>query len=65
MDKTIKISGMHCTSCEMLITDAVNEVKGAKLLSIDHKSGMAKVSYDSDATLGKIKEAIRKEGYKA
>ncbi|MFA5106240.1 MAG: heavy-metal-associated domain-containing protein [Candidatus Micrarchaeia archaeon] len=66
MEKTIKITGMHCASCAMLLTDAINDVKGAKVEApIDYKSGMAKVSYDSQATLGRIKEAIRKEGYKA
>lgn len=66
MEKTIKITGMHCASCAALVTDAINEVKGAKVAEpIDYKAGQARVNYDSEATLGKVKEAIRKEGYKA
>ncbi len=65
MEKTLKISGMHCSSCSMLLTDAINDIKGAKALSIDHATGMAKVSYDSPATLEKVIAAIKAEGYKA
>jgi copper chaperone len=63
MEKTLNIGGMHCASCEMLISDAVDEIAGAKVLSISHKKGEANVSYDSEATLAKIKGAIKKEGY--
>ena len=64
MEKTLKVSGMHCSSCDMLIAEAIGEIAGAKVHSSDHKRGEVKVSFDSDATLEKIKEAIRAEGYK-
>ena len=65
MEKTLKIGGMHCSSCEMLISDAVSDIAGAKVLSIDHKKGEARISYDGEPTLNKIIDAIKKEGYKA
>lgn len=30
MEKTIKVSGMHCKSCEMLLTDSISEIKGVE-----------------------------------
>jgi Cu+-exporting ATPase len=64
MEKTLKVSGMHCPSCDMLISEAVGDIAGAKVLSSSHKTGEVKVSFDSEATLAKIKDAIRAEGYK-
>ena len=64
METTLKISGMHCPSCSMLLSDVINDIKGAKAIKVDDKVGQAKISYDSDATLSKIKQAIKAEGYK-
>ncbi len=48
----------------MLLTDVVNDIKGAKAQLIDDKTGVAKVSYDTPATLEKVLAAIKAEGYK-
>lgn len=63
METTLKVTGMHCTACNMLITDAISEIPGAQTVSADYKTGSVTVSYDSDQTLGKIKTAIRGEGF--
>jgi copper chaperone CopZ len=63
METTLKVSGMHCTACKMLIEDAISEIKGAKAVSVDHTTGAVAVAYDSNETLEKIKKAIKAEGF--
>lgn len=59
----LKIHGMHCTSCEMLIREALNEI-GVKS-NIDYKTGITIIEYDEKkANEKKIIETIEKEGYK-
>ena len=56
---------MHCKSCEMLITDALNEKDGIKQISINHRSGTADVEFDeTKIKKEEIIETIKKEGYK-
>jgi len=60
--KEIKINGMHCKSCEMLIKDELMEL-GVKECEIDHKSGKAKLTFDDSISLDSIKSIIKKQGY--
>lgn len=64
METTLKVSGMKCPACKMLIEDAVSEIGGAKAVLVDHTTGAVAVAYDSNETLEKIKTAIRGEGFK-
>lgn len=58
----LKIKGMHCTSCEELIKDALEEV-GAKG-EVNSKKGTAIIEFDEKKlTEEKIKQIIKKEGY--
>ncbi|MBU0460349.1 MAG: cation transporter [Nanoarchaeota archaeon] len=60
----LKIKGMHCNSCAMLIADALEDL-GVKKSKIDAKSGKAVIEFDEKKiTAEKIKQAIKKEGYK-
>jgi len=63
METTLKVTGMHCTACKMLVEDAVSEIKGAQALAVDYTTGAVTVAYDSNETLEKIKTAIRGEGF--
>jgi len=61
---TIKVNGMHCRSCEMLIVDSLNDL-GIGKVEVSHQKGEVKVEFDeSKVTLEQIKDAIKKEGYK-
>ena len=64
MEKTIKVSGMHCRSCEVLLEDSISEIKGAKVLSADHKKGEIKISLEDESLMSQIKKIVEKEGYK-
>lgn len=62
METEFNVKGMHCKSCEMLIEDALMDLKGVKKVNIDHKTGVVLVDHDN-VDLGKIKSVIVDEGY--
>lgn len=60
----IKTNGMHCTSCEMLIKDALEEVEGVSKAEAAHKTGIVSVEFNEK----KVKKSdlikiIKLEGY--
>ena len=61
----LTVDGMHCNSCKMLVTDALNDL-GAKNIKIDldEKKQIAKVSLDYDKDKIEVINAIKNEGYK-
>jgi copper chaperone CopZ len=63
MEKEIKVSGMHCKSCSILLKDVVSEIKGVEVVSSDFEKGIIKVKFSGDK-FWEIKKAIEKEGYK-
>lgn len=63
---TIKIKGMHCQSCEMLVKDALEEQEGVKSSEISNENGTAKITFDdSKVSEAQLKSIIKKEGYGA
>jgi copper chaperone CopZ len=59
---TLKIKGMDCNSCAMLIKDSLLELKGIKDAEV--KVGEAKITFDeTKVDEKKIKETIREDGY--
>ncbi len=61
----LNVEGMHCPSCEILISDALNELDGVTNAKLDHKSGTAEVEFDNSKIKKEdIIEVIKKEGYK-
>ena len=64
--KLIYISGMTCTSCEMLIKDSLEEVKAVKYVKISHRHGKAELGHDGEKLpLKDILEKIEDLGYQA
>jgi copper chaperone CopZ len=65
METKLKVEGMHCRSCEMLITDALSELEGVKKAKVNHRSGEVAVDFD-DSKIKKeaIINTIKNEGYK-
>ncbi len=64
MERKIKVDGMHCRSCEMLLDDSISEIRGVESVEADSKRGIVEVSVPDETTLDLVKEVIRKEGYK-
>lgn len=66
MDKRIelKIDGMHCESCEMLIKDELSSLAGLTDIVINHKTGSGSfVTTDSLISDAAILDAIKSAGY--
>jgi copper chaperone len=60
---TLKVKGMHCKSCSMLIEDALEDL-GVKS-KVDSDKGTAIVEFDENKVSEEaIKKAIKAEGYK-
>ncbi|MBI5225294.1 heavy-metal-associated domain-containing protein [Candidatus Micrarchaeota archaeon] len=62
MEKVFKIKGMHCDSCNWLISENVKEVVGVKAVKADYHKGEAKVDFGPPAQEKQIVAAIEKEG---
>ncbi len=62
----LKIDGMHCTSCEKLIGEALQGIEGLEDVSIDHTEGSGSLTYD-DTLAGQeeILAAISGQGFRA
>jgi len=64
MKQTIKVKGMHCKSCEMLISDSLENHPGVKTISASEKKGIVEIEYDEHKIkLEQIKAIIENEGY--
>lgn len=62
---TLKVKGMHCPSCEMLVKDSLDEFDGIVSVSASFKEGTVDVEFDESAvSMDKVKTIIRNEGYK-
>lgn len=65
---TVKLStsGMHCSSCSMLIDMTLADLEGVEDSSTDHASGTSIVTFDDEVvTPEAIIDAIRGVGYEA
>ncbi len=63
---TFAVTGMHCTSCGLLIDDAVEELDGVDRCETDSRRGRTVVRVDpSVATVEAIVAAIAEAGYEA
>lgn len=59
-------SGMHCSSCSMLIDMTLGDAPGVQVSKTDHTTGETVVTFDSDVTsVDRLIEAIRGAGYEA
>lgn len=62
----LNTTGMHCSSCSMLVDMTLGDLEGVVRTSTDHATGVTEVTYDdSTITLEQIIEAIRGVGYEA
>ena len=64
MKHELNVSGMHCPSCEMLITDALGDIPGIQSIQADAKAGRVSFEASGEKALSAAKKAIAKEGYK-
>lgn len=60
---TLKIKGMHCPSCEILVKDKFKEEKNVISVKPDYKKQMAEIVFHGVLNKEKINEKLRKFGY--
>lgn len=58
------IQGMHCTNCAGTIEKAIKKVPGVKDASVNFATEKARIEYEENLSIEKIKEAVAKTGYK-
>lgn len=62
--KTIRIKGMHCRSCELLVEKNLSAVPRVSVARVDHKAGTAVISYEgSEPSEERIARAVEDAGY--
>jgi sulfite exporter TauE/SafE/copper chaperone CopZ len=62
---TIRITGMTCSSCELLLERKIKGVPGVQSVDVNHKKGIALIMTDGQKTpsLEKIAEVVKNAGY--
>jgi len=62
----LKVTGMHCASCEMLTKEELEELPGVTNIAVDFKAGSAELILDdSKNNINDVVEAVKKAGYQA
>jgi copper chaperone len=65
MKMEIHVSGMRCSGCEMLVSEALEEMEGVEKASASHQTGVVMVEYDeSKADPESIKKVIEGQGFR-
>ena len=59
----LKLSGLHCSSCETLIREALSGLAGVRGVSVDASTGECRVEADEGTSTTAIEAAIKDLGY--
>jgi len=59
----LKIGGMHCTSCVMLIEGDLEDCEGVKCANCNYAKGECTIETDEKIDLETIKNIIKNDGY--
>ena len=60
----LKIHGMHCSACEVLVEQKFKKIRGVAKVSVNHTNGKARVYCSAEPTLSDFEEAIKADGYR-
>ncbi|MBS3165486.1 heavy-metal-associated domain-containing protein [Candidatus Woesearchaeota archaeon] len=64
MKQIVRVKGMHCHSCEILLTDSLQELPGVKAVKVSQKDSQVVVEFDEKkVSLDAIKAKIKEEKY--
>jgi uncharacterized protein len=59
----LRIAGMHCASCELLLERKLKAVPGVTKVDVNHRSGLARITVDGDFDQDRAASIIQKAGY--
>lgn len=54
----IKITGIHCNSCKLLIEDVCQNIKGIKSCEVDSETGRTVIEYDESFNWNSLKKEV-------
>ncbi|MBI5152886.1 MAG: heavy metal translocating P-type ATPase, partial [Parcubacteria group bacterium] len=60
----LKVHGMHCASCEVLIERRWKEIGGVCKVHVNHATGRAELYCFEEPDISVLEEAIKKDGYR-
>ena len=59
----LRIYGMHCASCEVLIERKFKKIAGVEKVNINHASGKAEITCSCELNLRQLNNLVRDDGY--
>ena len=66
VEVSLKVTGMHCASCGLLVDDALEDLPGVVRATTDSRAGRSTVQVDLDTTsVDEMLAAIESAGYGA
>ncbi len=60
----LKIYGMHCASCEVLIERKFKKIAGVEKVNVDHTNGKAEIFCLREANLNELNNIVKEDGYR-
>jgi len=60
----LKIHGMHCASCEVLIERKFKKVSGVENVRVSHHNGKAELFCSSDPNIRELDSLVKEDGYR-
>lgn len=62
--QTLKVKGMHCASCGVVITDKISKLDGVKYVNVNLPMEKVSLEYDQEkVSLSRMNEELKKLGY--
>ncbi len=62
--KLLQIDGMHCISCELVLSKDLKNLTNIEVHQINHKEWIIEVSYTNNSDLDKVLNIIKKHNFK-
>src|SRR5712691_4246826 len=59
----LKIDGMHCTNCEVLIERRFKKIAGVRRVKVNSATGMAEINCYGDIDAATLQHAVADDGY--
>ena len=60
----LKIYGMHCASCEVLIEQKFKKIAGVEKVSVNHANGKAQLLCSREPNLAELNNLVKADGYR-
>jgi len=61
--KELRISGMHCSSCALIIEKKLKKIPGVKSAVVNYANEKAVVEYSEEVKKGELEDSIKQAGY--